>query len=115
MARTDPLFRPVITASLSGALLLLVIAPRRHEGASPESSIAATEIVTGTIWPSGGQIAAGLALRFVKAGPVVSGGTTTSADRTVAFPAASAQVTNTEYVEPPTARTDAASGPVTAK
>src|SRR5207237_1960797 len=95
-ARTDAVFTPVAAKSPSGALLLLVMDPRRHDGGSPESSVAATEIVTVTIWFSGGQIVAGVALRFVKTGPVVSGGTTSFADACAAWPAASTHVTKKE-------------------
>ena len=54
----------------------------------------------------------GVAVRLVKTGGAVSGGTTTSTELVAALPAASLQDTVKEYVAPPVARTLPASGPV---
>ncbi len=87
-ALTVPVFAPVTLKSAGdepGPVMLASV----HVGASPESSVAAADVVTVTVWPFGGQMVDGVAVRLVNTGAVVSGGTTTSTDLLAALPAAS--------------------------
>src|SRR5258705_7183682 len=81
-------------------------------GASPESSLARTVTVTGTRAPFGGHTVDGVAVRLAITGGVVSPATTTSPEPSAWLPAASEQVTCSEYLCPLTARTDAENGPL---
>jgi hypothetical protein len=56
-----------------------------HAGASPESSVAETEIATGTICLFGGVMVEGEADTLAITGAVVSGGTTTLTDDQLAL------------------------------
>ena len=79
-----------------------------HTGAASTLSVAGTATATSTSCPFGGSMDDGVAETAVMTGALVSGGTTTSVeDAGDTLPAASAQVTLSVYVLPPTARTRA--------